>query len=151
MWTSPQALRRETGPSLLLTTHQIKETEDADVVAIIDLIEVLAFGTPQSLREGLGGMVVTLRGVPDDLRAGLADGVPGAVIEQLGDTLRERVADLARVLARLALNLPRLSGLRVQAASLEDVFLSLTGRALREERAVVGTIPATPTDGRGFR
>ncbi|MFC3834697.1 MULTISPECIES: ABC transporter ATP-binding protein [Deinococcus] len=151
VWRYLQALRRETGVSLLLTTHQIEEAEDADLVAIIDRGEVLAFGTPQELRAGLGGMVVTLRGVPDDLRAGLTVGVPDAVVEEQGDTLRLRVADPAPVLARLAPDLPRLSGLSVQAASLEDVFLSLTGRALREERPSVAAPHASPTDGRGFR
>ena len=151
VWSYLQALRRETGLSLLLTTHQIEEAEDADLVAIIDRGEVLAFGTPQQLREGLGGMVVTLRGVPDDLRAGVLEGVPDAVVEEVGDTLRLRVADPAPMLARLAPDLPRLSGLSVQVASLEDVFLSLTGRALREER-VSGAAPhVSPTDGRGFR
>ena len=151
VWSYLQALRRETGLSLLLTTHQIEEAEDADLVAIIDRGEVLAFGTPQQLREGLGGMVVTLRGVPDDLRAGVLEGVPDAVVEEVGDTLRLRVADPAPMLARLAPDLPRLSGLSVQAASLEDVFLSLTGRALREERVSVAAPHVSPTDGRGFR
>ena len=122
VWSYLQALRRETGLSLLLTTHQIEEAEDADLVAVIDRGEVLAFGTPQELRASLGGMVVTLRGVPDDLRATLRTDTVGAVMEEAGDTLRLRVPDPAPLLARLAPDLPRLTGLSVQAASLEDVF-----------------------------
>nr|WP_309571541.1 hypothetical protein [Deinococcus sp.] len=95
VWTYLQALRRETGLSLLLTTHQIEDAEDADLVAIIDRGKVLAFGTPQSLREGLG-KVVTLQGVPDDVRAGLRQGVPDTVMDEVGDTLRLRMADPAR-------------------------------------------------------
>ncbi|GHF32761.1 ABC-2 type transport system ATP-binding protein [Deinococcus metalli] len=151
VWSYLGALRRETGLSLLLTTHQIEEAEDADLVAVIDRGEVLAFGTPLELRERLGGMVVTLRGVPDDLRADLAASVPDVVAGPSGDTLRVRVADPGPLIARIAPDLPRLAGLSVQAASLEDVFLNLTGRALREERAAPGPARVSPTDGRGFR
>ncbi|WP_165795164.1 ABC transporter ATP-binding protein [Deinococcus koreensis] len=151
VWAYLGALRRETGVSLLLTTHQIEEAEDADLVAIIDRGEVLAFGTPTELRARLGGLVVTLRGVPDDLRATLRSEDAGAVMDETGDTLRLRVPDPAPLLTRLAPELHRLAGVNVQSASLEDVFLELTGRALRDERPAVGAGRVSPTDGRGFR
>ncbi len=151
VWAYLGALRRETGLSLLLTTHQIEEAEDADLVAVIDRGEVLAFGTPGDLRAQLGGMVVTLRGVPHDLRAALHTEYATAVLDDTGDTVRLRLSDPAPLLSRLAPDLFRLSGVNVQSASLEDVFLKLTGRALREDRPVPGAQQVSPTDGRGFR
>ena len=151
VWAYLGDLRRETGLSLLLTTHQIEEAEDADLVAIIDRGEVLAFGSPTELRGQLGGLVVTLRGVPADLRASLQGEYAGSVLDESGDTLQLRVPDPAPLLTRLAPDLHRLAGVNVQSASMEDVFLKLTGRALRDERLAVGAQRVSPTDGRGFR
>lgn len=149
VWSYLQTLRRDTGLSLLLTTHQIEEAEDADLVAIIDRGEVLAFGTPDELREHLGTQVVTLRGVQSDLLRDLETRFGAA--ESSGDTVRLRLSDPEPLLAFLGPHLPRISGLNVQTASLEDVFLDLTGRALREERAGVSVARPSPTDGRGFQ
>lgn len=133
VWTYLGELRRETGVSLLLTTHQIEEAEGADLVAIVDRGEVLAFGPPAELRERHGGTVVTLRSVRPELRARLERRYPGNV-EGGGDTLRLRVPDAGALMASLAPELGTLGGLSVQSPSLEDVFLDLTGRALREDR-----------------
>ncbi|BDP44192.1 multidrug ABC transporter ATP-binding protein (plasmid) [Deinococcus aetherius] len=133
VWTYLGELRRETGVSLLLTTHQIEEAEGADLVAIVDRGEVLAFGPPAELRERHGGTVVTLRGARPELRARLERRYPGNV-EGSGDTLRLRVPDAGPLMASLAPELGDLGGLSVQPPSLEDVFLDLTGRALREDR-----------------
>ncbi|GMA15720.1 ABC transporter ATP-binding protein [Deinococcus metallilatus] len=133
VWTYLGQLRRETGVSLLLTTHQIEEAEGADLVAILDRGEVLAFGPPAELRERHGGTVVTLRGPGPALRARLERQYTGQV-EGAGDELRLRVPDAGALLADLAPELGSLRGLSVQTPSLEDVFLDLTGRALREDR-----------------
>lgn len=133
VWSYLNALRRDTGVSLLLTTHQIEEAEGADLVAIVDHGTVLAFGTPDELRQRQGGSVVTLRGADAALRSRLEAAYPGAV-EGQGDALRLRVPDAQALLSELAPVLPTLQGLNVQTPSLEDVFLDLTGRALREDR-----------------
>ncbi len=149
VWAYLSALRRESGLSLLLTTHQIEEAEDADLVAIIDQGQVLAFGAPAELRAQLGGMLVSLRGVPDDLLGELGARFPEAVIQ--GSTFRLNVAEPAVVLAWLGSRLSHVEAFSVQPASLEDVFLKLTGRAMREERAAVLTPASSAVDGRGFR
>lgn len=148
VWAYLNTLRRQTGLSLLLTTHQIEEAEDADLVAIVDRGEVLAFGPPRELREKLG-QVVTLRGLPDDLRGHLQTQFGAGEI--VGDTLRFRLSDPAPLLSVLGPHLPRLTSLNVQPASLEDVFLDLTGRALREERVSLAAARPTASDGRGFQ
>lgn len=152
VWAYLGALRAQTGLSLLLTTHQIEEAEGADLVAVVDRGEVLALGAPDELRAGLG-MVVTLRGVPPDLRGGLLR--DGPFSEGAAGSLVARVPDAGPVLAALGPQLHRLGGVSAQPASLEDVFLHLTGRALRDERAGAavgaGVGAASPVDGRGFR
>lgn len=137
VWAYLGQLRQETGVSLLLTTHQIEEAEGADLVAIVDRGEVLAFGPPAELREQHGGTVVTLRAARPELRARLERRYPGNV-EESGETLRLRVPDAGPLMASLAPELGTLEGLSVQPPSLEDVFLDLTGRALREDRPSLG-------------
>lgn len=148
VWAYLETLRAQTGVSLLLTTHQIEEAEGADLVAVIDRGEVLALGAPDELRAGLG-MVVTLRGVPAELRAGLLRG--GPFTEGSAGALVARVPDAGPLLASLGPQLPQLGGVSAQPASLEDVFVHLTGRALREERPGVVVAAASAVDGRGFR
>jgi ABC-2 type transport system ATP-binding protein len=127
---------RSRGRTVLLTTHYMDEAERlCDRVAIVDKGKVIALGTPQELIASLGGQQVvefaTERPAGADGWAGIpsvrnarrsADGV-AVTVEQL------HVA-LPAILARAEpLGLTRLS---THHATLEDVFVHLTGRYLRE-------------------
>lgn len=131
LWRYLAALQQETGVSLLLTTHQIDEAEAADLVAIIDRGELLRFGHPDALRAAHGGQVARLTGVPAGLRAQL-DGV-AEVLSSDADRLTLRVSDPERLLQLVAAH--PVGALSLHAPSLEDVFLDLTGRGLREDQA----------------
>lgn len=133
IWAYLHALRLETGVSILLTTHQIEEAESADLVAIVDRGEVLRFGVPADLRAEHGQSLIQLRGAQPGLRAHLEQLYPGALSEH-GDTLRLRAPDPRSALAELTPHLGDVRHLSVQSPSLEDVFLDLTGRGLREDR-----------------
>ncbi|PYE53269.1 ABC transporter ATP-binding protein [Deinococcus yavapaiensis] len=133
IWTYLNALRERTGVSILLTTHQIEEAENADLVAIIDRGEVLQLGVPAELRAAHGDTLVTLRGVPVPLRTELEREYPH--LDSKGDTVRLRVTDPRPLLADLARTSFDVRAVSVQSPSLEDVFLDLTGRQLRDDRA----------------
>jgi len=124
------------GRSVLLTTHYMDEAERlCDRVAIVDKGRVIRLGTPRELIASLGGQQVVelateqpLR--PEDLAA--LPGVHGARPDGDGIalTVSELHLSLPAVLDRVeALGLTRLS---THHATLEDVFVTLTGRHLRE-------------------
>jgi ABC-2 type transport system ATP-binding protein len=124
------------GRTVLLTTHYMDEAERlCDRVAVVDKGKVIALGTPRELIASLGGEQVvefaTGQPLPPDEWRGLpsvrgarrsADGIALAV-EQLHVALPEILAKAG------PLGLTRLS---THHATLEDVFVHLTGRHLRE-------------------
>ena len=129
------------GRGILLTTHYMEEAERlCDQVAIVDYGRVIALGTPRELVASLRAKHVVeftmAPGAPvreDVLRQ--VEGVEAAV--RGDDTYRIRVAELHRTVPGLLAELHRqrvqLTELRTHSATLEDVFVELTGRHLREE------------------
>ena len=133
---------RASGRSIVLTTHYMDEAEKlCDQVAIVDHGKVIALGSPRELIASLGAEHVVEFTSPDaapdaldvaSLRA--LDGVTGAR-EHDGRWMLE-VSELARAVPALLAELRRrglaLGELATHSATLEDVFVSLTGRQLRD-------------------
>jgi ABC-2 type transport system ATP-binding protein len=133
IWHYLAELQRRRDLTLFITTHYIEEVDGCDQVCIMDHGRVLADGAPAELKRRHGGQVLTV--VPHDaateaeIRAlypqarSLADG--GMQIE---------VADAAAVDGFLA-RFTRLREIDITVPSLESVFLSMTGRELRDQAA----------------
>jgi ABC-2 type transport system ATP-binding protein len=121
----------DSGRTVVLTTHYMDEAEVlCDRVAIIDRGRILQCDTPAALVRALDAPARVSVG-PGQLDADEARGIGGVdeVRESAdGVVLTTRVP--GAVLGRLA-ELDRLDGVRVQTGTLEDVFLSLTGREYR--------------------
>ncbi len=129
---------RARGGTVLLTTHYMDEAERlCDRVAIMDRGKVIALDTPARLIASLGAehVVEFQAAAPPELeRLRALDGVEGL---RAGDgavalTVREvhrAVPALLRELERQGIDLTRLT---THHATLEDVFVTLTGRHLRE-------------------
>jgi ABC-2 type transport system ATP-binding protein len=131
---------KATGRTVLLTTHYMDEAERlCDRIAIVDHGRVIALGTPRELIASLGAEHI-VHFVPGDeapvdverLRqlAGvrLARQVDGGVelaVRAVHETVPELLAHLERARVPLA-------ELRTHSPTLEDVFVSLTGRQLRD-------------------
>jgi ABC-2 type transport system ATP-binding protein len=132
-----QALRRR-GRTMIYTTHSMGEAERlCDRIAIIDHGKIIASGTKEELvRSTLGGgqalTVDTVAPMPVLLRDELA--ASGATVD--GTRLQMAVADAPRQIRELLERLDRegisVRDLSLRGASLEQVFLHLTGRELRE-------------------
>src|SRR3954468_4544815 len=129
------------GRSILLTTHYMDEAERlCDRVAIVDHGRMIALGAPQALIERLEAehvveFALATPGTIDENALHSLDGVSAA--ERRNGTYRLQVAELHRVMPALLAELRRqgaqLAELRTHSATLEDVFVSLTGRHLRDE------------------
>jgi ABC-2 type transport system ATP-binding protein len=131
---------RAGGRAILLTTHYMEEAERlCDRVAIIDHGRVIAEGTPRELIASLGAEHVLEFAVSDGARldASALAGVPGVgPVGHQDGTWRVQVSELHQAMPALLGELRRqgaqLSELRTHSATLEDVFVSLTGRQLRD-------------------
>jgi ABC-2 type transport system ATP-binding protein len=132
---------KASGRSILLTTHYMEEAERlCERVAIVDHGRVIALGTPGELIESLGAEHVLEFGVagPGALDAAALAGLVGVGTAAPRDgTYRLQVAELHRTMPALLGELRRqgvqLTELRTHSATLEDVFVALTGRQLRDE------------------
>jgi ABC-2 type transport system ATP-binding protein len=130
---------RAEGGTVLLTTHYMEEAERlCDRVAIVDRGKVIAEGTPRDLIATLGAEHVVefqTDRAPDRERIAAIPDVQGLRTENgaIALTVREVhrvVPALLEELARQRLTLTRLA---THHATLEDVFVTLTGRHLRED------------------
>ena len=119
------------GKTIVYTTHYLDEAEVlCDRVAIMDRGEILAMDTPARLVRDLDAATHVIL-EPGSLPADAARAIPGAdevTVDEQSLTIATRAP--APVLAALA-ERGALDGLQVRTATLEDVFLDLTGREYR--------------------
>jgi ABC-2 type transport system ATP-binding protein len=142
IWDIVRDLRRR-GRTILLTTHYMDEAERlCDRVAVVDHGRVIALGTPAGLIASLKGEHVVEFAVNGDKAARLdaqtllaLPSVRSARTESDGIllTVEEPHVAIPAVLERLKSEGHALSRLTTRHASLEDVFVALTGRHLRDE------------------
>lgn len=134
---------RQRGCTILLTTHYMDEAEKlCDRVAVVDQGRVIALGTPGALILSLGGdHVIEFEiergaGVPplDEQSLAALSGVRG--VHREGErvvlAVREPHVSLPAIIRRLEEEKRTLVQLTTRHAGLEDVFVNLTGRHLRD-------------------
>jgi ABC-2 type transport system ATP-binding protein len=130
LWDLLRAINVQ-GRTIMLTTHYMDEAETlCDRVAIMDHGRILELGPPAELVRGLDAptrISIESGAIPVDEAQALAD---GADIDDDGVSLTIVTRVPAPVLAALA-ERNALRGLSVRGATLEDVFLNLTGREYR--------------------
>jgi ABC-2 type transport system ATP-binding protein len=134
-------LRAEHHTTIFFTTHYMDEADQlAERVIVIDHGLVIADDTPEALKATLAGDRIELTCTNAAQAAEIAQHVAAPRDMQVdGHTLRLRVADGARLLPRLLRALDdrdvAVTSAEVQRPTLDDVFLALTGRSLREGAA----------------
>ena len=129
---------REGGGTVLLTTHYMEEaTRLCDRVAIMDHGKIIALGTPAELIKSLGADQIIEFRVTKDLADEVLTNLPAV------NHLHRRDENYSLTVAEIGVALPALLGeikqqqselvtLTTHQATLEDVFVSLTGRMLRD-------------------
>jgi ABC-2 type transport system ATP-binding protein len=137
---------RGQGRTVLLTTHYMDEAERlCDRVAIVDHGKVIALGSPRELILSLGGEHVIEFSLGNGQAQGAIDTAPLAELPsvrsvrgeagQVQLSVGELHVALPALLAALEQRRYELASLTTRHASLEDVFVSLTGRHLRDQEA----------------
>ena len=138
LWDVCEAFRAR-GGTILLTTHFMDEAEKlSDRVAILDRGQIIAQGTPAELIRGLGGAHViefAATAAPPDERLSQIPSVTrvGRRGESTLLTVEEPHRTLPALLGLIGAAGGELTALTTHRATLDDVFLSMTGRALRED------------------
>lgn len=143
LWEHITAMRQRYDMTLVLTTHYLDEADNmAERVVAIDHGQIIADAAPDVLKRDYADDVITLQvptHAPEEVHRALAGYEVHTTERPDGTTAVIRSGRGAEQLPRIIESL-RLAGLAVAAADvkragLDDVFLNLTGRSLREETA----------------
>lgn len=144
LWEHIRRLRTERGATIFLTTHYLDEADElSDRILIIDNGRIVAADTPDNLKAQVSGDLVALE-VADaaavttaaEKLASVSGGNGGGRIEVDGRHVRGRVPRAGRAVPGLLRDLDAsgisLDSIEVIRPTLDDVFLTLTGRSLRD-------------------
>ncbi|MBE0426442.1 MAG: ATP-binding cassette domain-containing protein [Nitrospirae bacterium] len=134
LWEFIAELPKKHAVTIFMTTHYLEEAEVCDRIAIIDNGKIIATGTPDELKKIVGGDVVYIR-TSDNVNAKreIQRSFGFDVLEKegelymtcsMGDTC---IPEMIRTIGEKVLTV------RLQRPTLNDVFLKLTGKAIREE------------------
>jgi len=140
LWEIVREFQRS-GGTVLLTTHYMDEAERlCDRLAIVDKGQIIAEGTPAELIERLGGHHVVEFALSGNGKGHAAEwqALPGVESARAEDgmfalNVREPHRTIPALLEAVDQKKAQLLHLSTRQASLEDVFVNLTGRHLREE------------------
>ena len=131
VWETIRTLQKESGVTVFLTTHYMEEAAEADYVIVIDDGNIAAKGTPSALCE---------KYAKDKLKLICSD------IEKVEEVLSAKGLQLTRVVDCVIVSLestldslplieacrPYISGFEVVAGTMDDAFLGITGKEIRE-------------------
>ncbi|GAA3456322.1 ATP-binding cassette domain-containing protein [Dactylosporangium matsuzakiense] len=140
MWDEVRRLRAE-GMTVFITTHYLDEADAlCDRISIIDHGEIVAEGTPDALKREISGDVVTV-GVADDLAEKAAEVLKGQEFAREVDlrddgelrlTVESGDTAIPQIMRTLDGAGVALTTIELHRPTLDDVFLTKTGRSLRD-------------------
>jgi ABC-2 type transport system ATP-binding protein len=133
IWDYIRKMARKEQTTIVLTTHYMEEAEQiCDRVGIIDHGRIIALGAPEDLKESMGGYMVILRmkeAPLDRIRA-----LPYVSEVKMNDDMVEITMKEAHLhLPDLLSNIRNVECVETRVPTLNDVFIKLTGRDMREE------------------
>jgi ABC-2 type transport system ATP-binding protein len=139
LWETIRQIQRS-GATVLLTTHYMEEAQElCDRVAIVDSGKIIAMDTPSSLiKQNFDETVIEFEaggsGTVDGVFHGLAGLTRPEMVKDHHVTLytTNTVATMASLMDLSARGIVRFDTLNVRLATLEDVFLKLTGKTIRD-------------------
>ena len=138
LWKYIETLAKEKNITIILTTHYMEEADRlCNRIAIIDHGKIIAMDTPARLKDTIGGDVVTIRS-PDTAKIPAALPVPWVKRQETREgevilTLENAEQHLSEIVTRLNAEHIEITSISVHKPTLEDVFLSYTGKTIREE------------------
>jgi ABC-2 type transport system ATP-binding protein len=133
IWQYINQLRHNRNLTVLVTTHYIEEVEGCDRVCVIDRGKILALDAPAMLKAEYGQQVLRVSPHQDAVASIIAE-YPDATVRPDGEIVLKTSGDsfAELFLSRHGSAIRRMS---VEEPSLESVFLSLTGREIRDQEA----------------
>jgi ABC-2 type transport system ATP-binding protein len=134
IWDYLHDLRRAKKITLFLTTHYMDEAENCDRIAVIDYGRIIALDTPDNLKRVVKGDIVTVRTRDDELAEKELGERYRVVVKRDSSGLHFEMDRGEEFIPHLIRDFKMpITAVSVRRPTLDDVFLKLTGRAIREE------------------
>lgn len=138
LWKYIATLSKEKNITIILTTHYMEEADRlCDRIAIIDHGTIIALDSPQNLKDGIGGDIITIQTPDYDTVAQVLTGSWIDQVELHNDEVRihlhnaeQHISDIITLLHEHQIPVYSVS---VHKPTLEDVFLAFTGKTIREQ------------------
>jgi ABC-2 type transport system ATP-binding protein len=141
IWDYVQKLNRETKLTIMLTTHYIEEADElCKRVAIIDHGRIIKLDTPERLKDSLGGDIIRIGSdTPGRLAELIRKGRFAVSVKERGDSIEVTTKNGSEAIPKI-IGIAQKAGIEVayttlKRPTLEDVFISLTGKEIRDEGA----------------
>jgi ABC-2 type transport system ATP-binding protein len=139
LWEFITELPGKHGVTIFMTTHYMEEAEVCDRIAIIDNGKIISMGSPDELKKTVGGDVVSITTTDNTYAQREIEKVFMMNVFEKGNELYMTcsrgdtcIPEIIRTLGEKVLSV------RVQRPTLNDVFLKLTGKTIREEETSSG-------------
>lgn len=135
LWLYLQSLREKDGMTILVTTHLVDEGDRSDHVLVLNLGQVVAFGTPDSLKREIGGDVIAMTSrEPEKLGVAIRErfNVESTI---LNGTLRVEKEQGHTFIGHVVEAFPdMIDSISLSKPTLEDVFIARTGHRFWEDQ-----------------
>jgi ABC-2 type transport system ATP-binding protein len=140
LWQYIATLAREKGITIILTTHYMEEADRlCNRIAIIDHGKIIALDTPKNLKDRIGGDVVTIKSSnPEAIIAALNEPWISRMEKHNDEviiSLQNADQHVSTIVTLLNSKQVMIESIAIHKPTLEDVFLSFTGKTIREEEA----------------
>lgn len=135
IWDYIFDVRKKKNTTIFLTTQYLNEAERCDRIAIIDHGEIITVNTPENLKRMIKNDIIILKTENNQqAEREFRKKFPQYSIKRVGKELRIEVDDGNRILPVLVKAITsRITFMELRRPTLEDVFLEITGRKIREE------------------
>ncbi len=136
LWDYIIRLKQEKQMTIFMTTHYMNEAEYCDRLVIIDYGKIVAFDTPANLKKAVGGDIIILESPqPQQLKQEIKQKY-GLEAKEENGAITIEISNGKTFLPRLFDELTtKVTSVSLREPTLDDVFLHLTGRKIRDEEA----------------
>jgi len=134
IWEYILRLKEKAGITIFLTTHYMDEAEICDRVAVMDHGELIALDTPDALKTNVGGDIIEIETADNDKAEAFIKEHYDQDVKRPEQKLTFHVEKGNEFLVHFIKNFPiEILTVNLRRPTLNDVFLQLTGREIREE------------------
>ncbi len=134
IWQYIRKIKKEQHITIFLTTHYMEEAENCDEIAIIDHGKIIVIDTPENLKKSISKNIISLFTEDNELAAKEIKDAFGLNAHLVDGRIDVEVDDAEKFTPKLIKAIDvGIDVIQLRKPSLDDVFIELTGRTIREE------------------